>query len=252
MKDRKKFLSVAFIPARMGSERIKDKNIYILDKHPMIAYSIRSAIDSKIFDKVICATDSKQYAEIAKYYGAEVPFLRPSEISNSTSADIEWVSYCLEKLNQNVTKYDIFSILRPTSPFRSSKTISRAYEEFIKSDSADSLRAVEKCKQHPGKMWVTNNKYMTPLLPFKINNTPWHSHQFKSLPEIYIQNASIEIAWTKTINLYNTISGDMVLPFFTKKHEGFDINLPEDLDMAKKLIDKDRSVLPKIEIPAYK
>jgi N-acylneuraminate cytidylyltransferase len=72
------------------------------------------------------------------------------------------------------------------------------------------------------------------------------------LPEVFVQNASIEIAWTKTVYSSHSISGEIVAPFFTKNQEGFDINLPEDLALAKILIDKDKSILPKIKIPAYK
>jgi len=251
MKDNNKFRSIALIPARMGSERIKDKNVHILDGHPLLAYTIRSAIDSNIFDRVICATDCERYAKIAKYYGAEIPFLRPSENSGSNSADIEWVSFCLKKLRSNKKEYDIFSILRPTSPFRGPETIIRAFNEFLKNQNIDSLRGVEKCSQHPGKMWIKNDKFMTPLLPLKKDNIPWHSHQYASLPEVYVQNASIEIAWTKTVFSLHSISGEIVAPFLTNNHEGFDINLPEDLDLAKILINKDKSILPKIKIPAY-
>ena len=73
--------SVAFIPARSGSKRIPHKNIRELNGHPVLAYSIRAAIDSGVFDSVICATDSEVYADAARHYGADVPLLRPSEIS---------------------------------------------------------------------------------------------------------------------------------------------------------------------------
>ena len=93
--------SVAFIPARSGSKRVKNKNIKLLDGHPLMAYSIRAAIDSEVFDAVICATDSPEYAEVAKHYGAEVPFLRPSDISGDKSADIDWVKLMLTSLYKN-------------------------------------------------------------------------------------------------------------------------------------------------------
>ena len=79
---------VAFIPARSGSKRIPHKNIKLLNNHPLIAYAIRSALDSKIFNDVICITDSEEYAEIALHYGASVPFLRPEGISKDASPDI--------------------------------------------------------------------------------------------------------------------------------------------------------------------
>ena len=83
--------SVAFIPARSGSKRVPNKNIKLLGGHPMLAYTIQAAVDSGIFDAVICATDSEQYADIARHYGAEVPFLRSAAISGDKSPDVEWV-----------------------------------------------------------------------------------------------------------------------------------------------------------------
>lgn len=237
---------VAFIPARSGSKRIPHKNIKLLNNHPLIAYAIRSALDSKIFNDVICITDSEEYAEIALSYGASVPFLRPEGISKDASPDIEWVSWILEKLKHNDMHYDIFSILRPTSPFRNANTIKRAWDQFIKNEKVDSLRAVEKCSQHPGKMWVLNDKTMQPLYPFSINNTPWHSNQYNVLPEIFVQNASLEIAWTKTIYEKRSISGDIIYPFITQGLEGFDINKEEDWLLAEIYTEKNKTILPKI------
>jgi len=79
--------SVAFIPARSGSKRVPNKNVRELVGHPMIAYTIRAALDSGVFDSVICATDSESYAEVAQHYGAEVPFLRSSDISGDKSPE---------------------------------------------------------------------------------------------------------------------------------------------------------------------
>ena len=97
----KKEKLVALIPARQGSERFKNKNIINFYGKPLIAYTIISAIKSGIFDKIVVSTDSKKYALISKKYGAEVPFLRPKNISNSYSPDFEWVNYTIEKMKKN-------------------------------------------------------------------------------------------------------------------------------------------------------
>lgn len=243
--------SVAFIPARSGSKRVPHKNIRPLAGHPMLAYSIRAAIDSGVFDSVVCATDSEEYADIARYYGAEVPFLRASEISGDKSPDIEWVIWMLNKLEEHGKKFDVFSILRPTSPFRLPSTIQRAWELFINDARADSLRAIEKCKQHPGKMWVIRGNRMLPLLPFANAGTPWHSSQYAALPEVYAQDASLEIAWSRVPLDQNSIAGEAIIPFVSQGFEGFDINEPEDCWMADRLIETQDLKLPVIEIPPY-
>ena len=89
---------IALIPARSGSKRVPDKNIHLLAGHPLIAYTILAAKQSGIFSSMVVSTDSEEYASIAKKYGAEVPFLRPAEISNDLSLDIEWLEFTLQKL----------------------------------------------------------------------------------------------------------------------------------------------------------
>jgi N-acylneuraminate cytidylyltransferase len=242
---------VALVPARAGSKRVPDKNIRPLSGHPVIAYTIAAALDSKIFTDVIVSTDSELYAEIVKYYGAEVPFLRPPELAGDQSPDIEWLEYTLDRLQTAGRKYDCFSILRPTSPFRLPDTIQRAWDEFSAQTGVDSLRAVEKCTQHPGKMWVVRGKRMMPLLPLGPAGQPWHSSQYPSLPEIYVQNASLEIAWSRIVFEDRTIAGNVVMPFFTFDHEGFDVNNEYDWQLAKQLVQNGDAKLPQVIQPAY-
>jgi len=241
--------SIAFIPARSGSKRLLNKNIKILNGHPLLAYTVRAAIDSGVFDDVICATDSEQYADIARHYGAEVPFIRPLELSGDKSPDIEWVVWALNALKDMGRSYDAFSILRPTSPFRQPRTIRRAWFEFSKEPGADSLRAIQKCKQHPGKMWVVRGKRMFPVMPFTEDLVPWHSSQYAALPEIYEQDASLEIARTRVALEQHTIAGDTIIPFISQGLEGFDINEPEDWLLAEHYIAKGAVDLPKIVFP---
>ena len=242
---------VALIPARSGSKRVSDKNIRPLAGHPLIAYSIAAALQSKIFRAVIVSTDSDRYADIARHYGAEVPFLRPAKIAGDISPDIEWVEYTLAELRKNGMNYDCFSILRPTSPFRLPDTIRRAWQEFLAAEGVDSLRAVEKCQQHPGKMWIVREKRMMPLLPMGPAEQPWHSSQYPSLPEVFVQNASLEIARTRVIFEEKTIAGNVLMPFFTKDLEGFDVNSEYDWQLAEHMVQTGEAKLPNVSQPAY-
>jgi N-acylneuraminate cytidylyltransferase len=242
---------VGLIPARAGSKRVPDKNIRFLAGHPVMAYTIAAALESEVFSDVIVSTDSEQYAEIARYYGAEVPFLRPSELAGDVSPDIEWLAYTLKKLAENGRKYDCFSILRPTSPFRLPETIQRAWLAFLAEEGVDSLRAIEKCQQHPGKMWVVRRGRMMPLLPLSPPEQPWHSSQYQSLPEVYIQNASLEIAWSKVVLQDKTIAGTVLVPFFTEGYEGFDVNNPYDWTLAEHLAKNGKAQLPVIPQGPY-
>jgi len=242
---------VALIPARSGSKRVIGKNIKRLNGHPLIAYTISAAINSKVFTDIIVSTDSEEYAEIAKYYGASVPFLRPSEYASENSPDIEWVSFTLQRLKQMGKNYSHFSILRPTSPFRKAETIKRAYKLFIKSENADSIRAIEDCSQHPAKMWSLQSDSMSPILIGENNGVPWHSCQKNSLPKIFVQNASLEIANTKVVFENNSISGERIIPFITQDYEGYDINRPKDWIYAEYLCNKTPLLLSQINKKPY-
>lgn len=243
----KKPTIIALIPARSGSKRISDKNIRLLQGHPLIAYTIASALQSRIFANVIVSTDSKRYAAIAEHYGAEVPFLRPVEYSGDKSPDIEWIAHTLKKLKDNNTCSDCFCILRPTNPFRSSDTIKRAWMEFLSDRSIHSLRAVELCAQHPGKMWIVAGNRMHPLIPLGPEDLPWHSQPYHSLPEVYVQNASLEICWSRIVFDTKTIAGTAIRPFFTKNYEGFDLNFERDWRIAEDLISQGHVRLPMVK-----
>jgi N-acylneuraminate cytidylyltransferase len=161
------------------------------------------------------------------------------------------VEHTLKQLRNAGREYDCFSILRPTSPFRLPETIRRAWGEFLAEEGVDSLRAVEKCKQHPGKMWVLRGRRMTPLLPLGPSDLPWHSTQYQALPEVYVQNASLEIAWTRVVFEGRTISGQVLMPFLTQGYEGFDVNQPYDWRLAEELAQTGQARLPEVVLPAY-
>lgn len=241
---------VALIPARYGSKRSPLKNIRELAGHPLIAYSIYHAKKSNVFDDVIVSTDSKEIADIALKYGASVPFMRPESMAQDLSTDYEWIEYTLTKLKNDGISYDCFSILRPTNPFRTSETIKRAWTTFETSkNSIDSIRAVQLCKEHPGKMWVLDegNQMMSPLMNYQDTNpTPFHSRPYQSLPKVYIQNASLEIAWSKVIFENKTISGEKVKAFLTEGYEGIDINTEFDWYQINYLLSEKKVDLPKI------
>jgi N-acylneuraminate cytidylyltransferase len=243
--------AIALIPARQGSKRVPGKNIRALDGHPMLAYTIASALESGVFESTMVSTDSGEIAEIGRYYGAEVPFLRPPQFAGDSSPDIEWLEHMLKELRSHGRSWDCFSLLRPTSPFRTSDTIRRAWSRFIAQPGADSLRAVEKCVQHPGKMWVIRGERMFPLLPFGPVEQPWHSTPYQALPPVYVQNASLEIAWTRVVFDCRTIAGDVVMPFLTEGYEGFDINDPYDWMVAERLLADGVVTLPKVRQAAY-
>lgn len=232
---------VGLVPARSGSKRIVGKNIKLLAGRPLLAYSIASALESGIFGKVVVSTDSTEYADIATGYRADV-LMRPKQFASETSPDRDWVMHALKAIPCRA-----FAILRPTSPFRTAETIKRAWTEFA-SGAYDSLRAVEKCHEHPAKAWTISNSYLHPVMPLIRGSTgaPGHSSQYASLPEVYIQNGSLEMAWSKMAWETGSIAGEVIRAFITEGAEGFDLNTPYDWEIAERMIASGEAVLPKI------
>jgi N-acylneuraminate cytidylyltransferase len=92
---------------------------------------------------------------------------------------------------------------------------------------------------------------MVPLLPLTPPEQPWHSRQYQSLPEVYAQNASLEIAWSRVVFESRTIAGNVLMPFFTKDYEGFDVNSAYDWNLAEHLVDSGQARLPSISQSPY-
>jgi CMP-N,N'-diacetyllegionaminic acid synthase len=237
---------VALIPARSGSERVRDKNVRPLAGHPLLAYAISAARRAGICDRVVCSTDSGKIAEVAQRYGADVPFLRPSELATATSPDIEWIEHALEQLDEH---YDLFAIVRATNPFRGPDVLRRGLEQLLATPEADSIRAVELVKQHPGKMWVLEGRTMRPLLDQSQLDVAWHAGQYQALPEVYVQNSALEIAWTRVVSQTGTREGRVVAPYLTQGVEGFNIDDEDDWDRARRLLDEGDASLPDVTLP---
>ena len=158
---------LAIIPARSGSKSIPHKNIRSLSGKPLLAYSIEHAIKSEMINRVIVSTDSEQYAEIARSFGAETPFLRPKEISEDNSNDRDFFIHALTwfKENENYVP-DICVHLRPTHPVRKIQDIDEMIKLLISNPDADSVRSVVRNDTYtPYKMWfLKKDNELKPLM----------------------------------------------------------------------------------------
>jgi CMP-N-acetylneuraminic acid synthetase len=241
---------VGFVPARSGSERVPGKNVRLLAGHPLLAYAIETAQQSGVFERVVVSTDSEEIAEVARWYGADVPFLRPAEYATATSPDIEWLSYTLAELPE---RYDLFALIRCTNPFRGPDAVRRGLDQLLTTPEADSLRAVELVKQHPGKMWLLDQDghTMSPLLDQSHLDVAWHAGQYQALPPVYVQNSALEIAWTRVVTEDGTREGRVLAPFLTQGLEGFNVDDEEDWARAERLVASGEAALPAVSRPPY-
>jgi CMP-N,N'-diacetyllegionaminic acid synthase len=242
--------AVAFVPARSGSERVPQKNVRPLAGHALLAYAIETALQSGVFARVVVSTDSEDIADVARWYGADVPFLRPPEYATATSPDIEWLAFTLERLPES---YDVFAIVRATNPFRGPDVVRRGLEQLLVTPEADSLRAVQRVKEHPGKMWVLDERRRTmrPLLDQSHLDVAWHAGQYQALPEVYVQNSALEIAWTRVVSDTGTREGRVVTPYLTHGHEGFNVDDEEDWERAERLLSSGAASVPAVSRPPY-
>jgi len=242
--------AVAFVPARSGSERVPHKNVRPLAGHPLLAYAIATAVESGRFERVVVSTDSEEIADVARWYGADVPFLRPAEFATATSPDIEWLAYTLERLDE---RYELFALIRATNPFRGPDVVRRGLEQLLATPEADSLRAVELVKQHPGKMWLLSGdgRTMGPLLDQSELDVAWHAGQYQALPPVYSQNSALEIAWTRVVTETGTREGSVLAPFLTQGLEGFNVDDEDDWEQAARLVASGEATLPEVGRPPY-
>jgi len=242
--------AVALVPARSGSERVPGKNVRPLAAHPLLAYAIATAHAAGIFERVVVSTDSEAIADVARWYGADVPFLRPAEYASATSPDIEWIAFTLERLEE---RYDLFAIVRATNPFRGPDVIRRGLEQLLATPEADSIRAVELVKQHPGKMWLLeeDGRTMRPLLDQAHLDVAWHAGQYQALPPVYSQNSALEIAWTRVVEGTGSREGRVLAPFLTRGYEGFNVDDEDDWRRAEELVASAAASLPPVEREPY-
>ena len=220
---------LALIPARKGSKSIKNKNlITILDK-PLIFWSIDLALKSKYITRTIVSTNSKKIKKISEKFGAEVPFLRPDEISRDNSLDIEAFTHALDWLRKNENyKPDLVVHLRPTGPARRVSLVDQAIKLIMKEKNADSLRSVSTAKQTPFKMWYMDNKYIDPIIK---NSDELHSKPRQKLRKVFWQNGYVDITKPKTIIKKKSMVGKYCIGFEIKE-EVVDIDYPEDIEIV--------------------
>jgi len=243
---------LALIIARGGSKSIPMKNILPLAGFPLIAYSIAAGRASESVTRVVVSTDSEEIADVARRYGAETPFLRPAELAQDNTPDLPVFQHALEWLAEH-EKYrpEMVVQLRPTSPFRRVWHIDQAVFRLMEHPEADSIRAVVVPFQNPFKMWqIAEDGLMRPLIPDVSKmlpkgaalpaglsqNEPYNLPR-QVLPEVYWQTGYIDAAWSDTILVKKSMTGENILPLVMEPHEWIDIDTADDWRRAERLME---------------
>lgn len=225
---RKRRLEIlALIPARSGSKAIPNKNIRIIAGKPLLAHSITHALESKLITRVIVSTDSPIYATIAREYGAESPFLRPSKISQDLSTDLEVFSHALKWLAKKEGYVpDICVHLRPTYPIRKVDDIDKAIKILVNNPDLDSVRSVVSSQIIPMKMWfVSGDGLLSPVVVTKIKDA--YNLPRQILPKALIQNGCIDVVRTRVIIDMKSMTGTKIFGYVMDNN--FDIDTESQL-----------------------
>lgn len=245
---------LAVIPARAGSKSVPHKNIREIGGKPMLAHSIDHALASRYINRVIVSTDSKEYAAIAKEYGAEVPFLRPAEYATDTALDYDVFYHALTWLSDNEGyKPDIVVQLRPTYPIRNVEDIDNMIKLLIDHPEADSVRSMSRAQEIPYKMWLQDESKddkaesekekpgkigtgiaMGRVKPLMTDIPECYNMPRQELPIVYYQNACIDVFRPDVVLYKKSMSGDYILGY--EMEENYDIDTEEDFEKAIKAI----------------
>lgn len=222
------------IPARKGSKGIKDKNIKLLNGKPLMAYSIEIANKTEYINKIILTTDSEEYARIGREYGADTPFIRPSNISDDLSLDIEFMNHYLNFCKENNLEIpDAILHLRPTFPCRKLEQLNNFIKNFLDNwENYDSSRSVILSSKSPYKMYQIFDDYLVPLYEEVNGMKEPYNQPRQVLPKIYLHNGCYDIIKTQCL-LENSMSGNRILPYVMEENDNIDIDDMKDLERAK-------------------
>jgi CMP-N,N'-diacetyllegionaminic acid synthase len=229
---------VAVVPARAGSKGIPRKNLARVAGRPLIAWSIDAGLAATSVDRVVVSTDDEEIAEVARACGAEVPFLRPSELARDDTPDLPVFQHLLDELDgpgsDPSRSIELLVHLRPTSPLRPQGLIDEGIRLLRADTDADSVRSLSAPPKTPYKMWRVEHGVLEPLLG------GWDRELFnqprQQLPEVWVHDGVLDVVRASVIQ-GGSMCGRRVLPLFTPPGTAIDIDTPDDLDRAGSMID---------------
>ena len=221
---------LAIIPARGGSKGIPRKNIRLFAGYPLIAWSIAAAKQSELVTRVIVSTDDEEIAAVAHEWGAETPFLRPTELAQDKTTDLPVFVHALKWL-EDVEGYrpDAVVQLRPTSPIRSKGMVDDAIRILLDHKDAECVRGVVPAGQNPFKMWRFHgeDKPLNQLLEVPGIAEPYNAPR-QILPSVYWQTGHIDVIRTTTISEKKSLTGNIIYPLVIDPKYTVDIDTPAD------------------------
>ena len=221
---------LAIIPARGGSKGIPLKNIREVGRKPLIAWTIEEAQKSKFLDRLILSSDDGKIIQVAKEYGCEVPFIRPSELAQDDTPGIEPVLHAIVSLSE---KYDYVVLLQPTSPLRSVEDIDKCIEACVVS-GCKACVTVTQSEQSPYWMYsIADSGYMVPVV--KVADKYCRRQE---LPTAYVLNGAVYVARTEWLKQTKEFVADETRAIIMPAERSIDIDTEQDLARVGRILDQ--------------
>ncbi|HLC63943.1 MAG TPA: acylneuraminate cytidylyltransferase family protein [Patescibacteria group bacterium] len=229
---------LAVIGARSDSKALPNKNIKPILGKPLLAWITKAAKASKLIDKLIISTDSPEYAETGKQYGAEAPFLRPAEISGDKALDIEYLTHAVKWFENNENwKPDIILRLPATSVMCRTESIDKCIKLLADDNEATSCRTVTEAAKHPYKLWRPEGNQLKPFMPEEITGPDIANQPRQSFPEALSHTDVIAVKYDTLMN-QKSLSGNKILFHKIDKLDAIDIDDEKDFLLAEILLKK--------------
>jgi len=226
----------ALIPARGGSKSIPRKNIVDVGGFPLISYSIAACKLSKNIDRIVVSTEDEEIATIAEKFGAEVPFMRPAELSQDDSTDVGFLKHFFNNINVG----DV-ALIRPTTPLREPKVLDKVIECYFGTrERITGLRTVNEINENPYKVYKIYNNACKGFFKDFEGHGDYTNLPRQTFPKAYIGNGRIDIIKKETV-LQGSTYGDMIYPYICDKT--IDIDSFYDLKMARIMIQDNDELL---------
>ncbi len=237
---------LGIIPARGGSKGVPGKNIKLFAGKPLIAWTIEEAVKSRLLTRTIISTEDHHIGEVAQSYGGEVPFMRPMELAQDLSTDIEFIEHALQTLRETENYIpELIVRLAPTSPLREAEDIDRGINTLLKDPSVDSVRSIVEASKHPYKLWMIadGGEHLVPFLSKEFTgfDEP-HNLPRQLFPKVYAHTGAVDVIRRKTIEKYHSTSGQVIGFFHMPEERSINIDHPIDFEIAEILMKRRISI----------
>ncbi len=226
---------LGLIIARGGSKRIPRKNVMLLGGKPLIAWTIEEALKVPSLSRIIVSTDDEEIAQVAREYGAEVPFMRPISLAQDLTPDLPVFEHALMWLKDNEGVIpEMVAHLRATGPLRTTDDMERGIQLLTEHPDYDSVRAVIPAPLHPMKTYRLEANDLIPFIPDEVYGIPEpYNAPVQSLPKAYAAAGYFSAIWSRTVLEHHSMTGKRILGYVCAAEHATDIDTELDFQVAE-------------------